>query len=144
MVINTRIVLTQLQGHMGQDFVDREFIQIQEQISFEVLEHNYPWYKAAAALLSKQYYKRTLLACFIVAMSQLGGTSVVSNFQSIFYSIVGISGTTSLLVSGIFGAMGVIGTVIYLIWVADKWRRTTTLCKPSDTHQCGALPRLLY
>ncbi|KAH8593729.1 hypothetical protein B0O99DRAFT_653230 [Bisporella sp. PMI_857] len=122
-----KAVLVRLQGHMGQEFVDREFIQIQEQISFEVYDRNLPWYKAAIALFSKQYLKRTLLACFIVAMSQLSGTSVISNFQNVFYGIVGVKGKTSLLVSGVFGTMGVIGTVIYLFFVADKWRRTTTL-----------------
>ncbi len=123
------IVLTHLQGYLGQEFVDREFIQIQQQISFETSQKNPPWYKATQTLFSRRYLKRTLLACFIVTMSQLSGTAVLSNFQSIFYSIVGISGTTSLLVSGVFGCMGIIGTVIYLIWVAGKWRRTTTLCR---------------
>lgn len=122
------LVLIRLQGHMGQEFVDREFVQIQEQISFEVLDRNLPWYKAASALFSAQYIKRTLLAMFIVSMSQLSGTSVISNFQNVFYGIVGVRGKTSLLVSGVFGTMGVIGTIIYLLFVADKWRRTTTLC----------------
>ena len=68
-----------------------------------------------------------MTAAFIVAMGQLSGSSVIQNFQSIFYAAVGFTGKTALLISGVYGMMGVIGEVIYLFVVADRWPRTRTL-----------------
>ncbi|EXK36481.1 hypothetical protein FOMG_09657 [Fusarium oxysporum f. sp. melonis 26406] len=67
-----------------------------------------------------RYFHRTLMAAFIVSQSQLSGASVIQNFQNTFYAILGITGRQSLLVSGIYGFMGVIGTIIYLGIVADR------------------------
>ncbi|KAG5751492.1 hypothetical protein H9Q70_005858 [Fusarium xylarioides] len=67
-----------------------------------------------------RYLHRTLMAAFIVPQSQLSGASVIQNFQNTFYAIVGITGRQSLLVSGIYGVMGVIGTIIYLGIVVDR------------------------
>ncbi|KAJ9415500.1 hypothetical protein QL093DRAFT_2088606 [Fusarium oxysporum] len=78
-------------------------------------------------LFSMRYFHRTLMAAFIVSQSQLSGASVIQNFQNTFYAILGITGRQSLLVSGIYGFMGVIGTIIYLGIVADRWPRARTL-----------------
>lgn len=86
---------------------------------------------AVTHLFSRQYARRTALACFIVAMSQLSGSLVIQNYQSIFYASVGFTGQTSLLISGVYGLMGVFGQLTYLVVVADKWKRTTTMCTPA-------------
>ncbi|KAF4447832.1 sugar transporter [Fusarium albosuccineum] len=65
--------------------------------------------------------------------NELGGIDGVAdllpsqNFQSIFYATVGFTGRTALLISGAYGMMGIIGQVIYLAVIADKWPRTRTL-----------------
>jgi hypothetical protein len=93
--------------------------------------HNVNWGTALTQLFSQQYRRRTATACFILAMGQLSGSTVIQNYQGIFYKLVGFVGKKSLLISGVYGMMGVIGQIIYLTIVADKWRRTTTLCKCS-------------
>lgn len=60
-------------------------------------------------------------------MGQLSGSTVIQNYQNTFYATVGFTGRTSLLISGIYGFMGVIGQIIYLVAVADRWPRTRTL-----------------
>ncbi|KAJ0143369.1 Acyl carrier protein [Fusarium oxysporum f. sp. albedinis] len=65
------------------------------------------WPYAIKELFPMRYFHRTLMAAFIVSQSQLSGAS--------------------LLVSGIYGFMGVIGTIIYLGIVADRWPRARTL-----------------
>lgn len=78
-------------------------------------------------MFSRQYLRRTLTAAFILVQAQLSGALVIQNYQTIFYSQVGFTGKTALLISGVYGMMGVLVTVIYLVIVADKWPRARTL-----------------
>jgi hypothetical protein len=107
--------------------VEQELVQIQEQIGLEREQGNLSWGVALKQMFSKQYVRRTMTAAFIVAMGQLSGSSVIQNFQGIFYQTVGFTGRKSLLISGVYGMMGIIGQIIYLVVVADKWPRTRTL-----------------
>ncbi|KAL2880271.1 hypothetical protein SGCOL_004320 [Colletotrichum sp. CLE4] len=109
------------------DLVGRELIQIREQILLERSQGNMDWMTALRALFSRKYVRRTLTAAFIVTMGQLSGSSVIQNFQNIFYATVGFTGRTALLISGAYGMMGILGQVIYLFVVADRWPRTRTL-----------------
>lgn len=51
------------------------------------------------------------------------------NYQTEFYNLVGYKGNSALLVSAIYGLMGVLGQVINITMVADKRGRKTTMCK---------------
>ena len=123
-----RTVLHELHKKAGPDFADQEFIQIREQVSQERALLDVSWFRGFATLFTKQYLRRTALSCFILAMTQFVGSGVVQNFQNIFYASVGYTGRKALLISGIYGFMGLIGQFISLAFVADRWRRTTTLC----------------
>ncbi|KAF4964198.1 hypothetical protein FSARC_7832 [Fusarium sarcochroum] len=123
-----RQVLASLHGKADEEIhVDRELVQIREQIQLEREQGNLNWTIALGHMFSRKYVRRTLTASFIVTMSQLSGSSVIQNFQSVFYQTVGFTGRTALLISGVYGMMGAIGQVIYLIFVADKLPRTRTL-----------------
>ncbi|KAG7052977.1 putative transporter (major facilitator superfamily) [Colletotrichum scovillei] len=123
-----RTVLADLHGAAdNDDLVGRELIQIREQILLERSQGNMDWMTALRALFSRKYVRRTLTAAFIVTMGQLSGSSVIQNFQNIFYATVGFTGRTALLISGAYGMMGILGQVIYLFVVADRWPRTRTL-----------------
>ncbi|KAF5578576.1 high-affinity glucose transporter [Fusarium subglutinans] len=97
------------------------------QIQLERDQGNLNWFTAFGLMFSRKYVRRTLTASFIVTISQLSGSSVIQNFQSVFYQTVGFTGRTSLLISGVYGMMGIIGQVVYLVFVADKMPRTRTL-----------------
>ncbi|KAF3808160.1 High-affinity glucose transporter [Colletotrichum gloeosporioides] len=123
-----KTVLANLHGATdNDDLVGRELIQIREQILMERQQGNMNWATAIKQMFSRQYVRRTLTAAFIVTMGQLSGSSVIQNFQNIFYATVGFTGRTALLISGAYGMMGIIGQVIYLVVVADRWPRTRTL-----------------
>ncbi|KAL4874356.1 putative hexose carrier protein [Aspergillus karnatakaensis] len=107
-------------------YVLRELSEIRTQIQAEATQVPSFWV-AAASLLSRRYLRRTLLASFLLVMGQFSGSQVIQNYQGTFYATVGFTGRTSLLISGIYGIMGVIGQVIYLFCAADKWPRTRTL-----------------
>lgn len=66
-------------------------------------------------------------------MGQLSGSSVIQNFQSSFYATVGFKGQQALLISGVYGMMGIFGQIFYITVVADKWPRTRTLWTGSLT-----------
>ncbi|KAI4863399.1 general substrate transporter [Hypoxylon rubiginosum] len=109
------------------DLVNQEMIQIREQMNFEKMQNNPSWFAAVGQLFSRQYLRRTMTASFILTMSQLSGSQVIQNFQNIFYATAGFKGQQALLISGIYGLMGVIGQVIYLVFVADRWPRARTM-----------------
>ncbi|KAJ4168766.1 hypothetical protein NW754_010694 [Fusarium falciforme] len=111
----------------GNELVAQELVQIQEQLKREQEESGTGWGVALAAMFSRRYVRRTATAAFIVVQAQLSGAPVIQNYQNIFYAQVGFTGKTSLLISGVYGMMGIIGTGIYLAIVADKWPRARTL-----------------
>ncbi|KAE8325834.1 general substrate transporter [Aspergillus sergii] len=122
-----RAVLIMLQGsERDEDSLSQELAHIREQIQAEATDVT-SFHVACAKLFSRRYLHRTLIACFIVVMSQFSGSQVIQNYQTSFYETVGFTGRTSLLISGVYGFMGVIGQIIYLFVVADKWPRTRTL-----------------
>lgn len=84
-------------------------------------------------LFSPRYIRRTATSTFVLAMSQLSGSNAIQNFQSTFYATAGFVGRQSLLISGIYGMMGIIGQVVYLVFVADRWPRTRTMWTGSLT-----------
>ncbi|KAJ5757231.1 hexose carrier protein [Penicillium nucicola] len=120
-----RAVLTTLHGH-DEETVARELGEIRHHIQAEMTQG--PSFKESLTnLLSRRYLHRTSMACFLLIMGQFSGSSVIQNYQSSFYEAVGFTGKTSLMISGIYGIMGVLGQVIYLFFAADKWPRTRTL-----------------
>ncbi|KXJ85638.1 general substrate transporter [Microdochium bolleyi] len=110
------------------EFVEQEVVQVRQQIALEQsMMGSMSWSAALKFMFNRQYARRTLTAAFILAMGQLSGSGVIQNFQSIFYATVGFTGRQALLISGAYGMMGIIGQIIYLVFVADKWPRTKTL-----------------
>lgn len=124
---DARKVLLRLHGTEDGGLANQELVQIREQINLERAQGNLAWTAALSKMFSRQYVRRTATAAFILAMGQLSGSSVIQNFQNIFYATVGFTGKTSLLISGVYGMMGIIGQIFYLFVVADKWPRTRTL-----------------
>lgn len=122
-----RAVLARIHSDEGEEFIDQEMIQIREQTA---LERSYKrvggekWYSNFLMLFTKQYIKRLGFVCFIQALTQFGGVTVIQNYQNIFYGTVGFTGDTALLISGIYGIMGLTGQIINLLVVAGKsnWR----------------------
>ncbi|KAL5358333.1 putative hexose carrier protein [Aspergillus floccosus] len=120
-----RVLLT-LYGKTNESTVAQELAQMREQIHLEGSSGTTFWV-ATTKLFSRRCLHRTLMACFLLVMGQFSESSVIQNYQNIFYKAVGFTGKTSLLISGIYGIMGVLGQIIYLVCAADKWPRTRTL-----------------
>ncbi|TPX16388.1 uncharacterized protein E0L32_004037 [Thyridium curvatum] len=111
----------------GQDLVAQEIIQIRQQLALERSQQGGSWASALATMFSRRFARRTAMAAFILMHGQLSGAPVIQNYQNIFYAMVGFTGRTSLLISGVYGMMGVLGAVVYLLVVADRWPRVRTM-----------------
>ncbi|KAL2284703.1 hypothetical protein FJTKL_08787 [Diaporthe vaccinii] len=83
-----RAVLARIHSDEGEEFIDQEMIQIREQTA---LERSYgrvggeKWYSNFLMLFTKQYIKRLGFVCFIQALTQFGGVTVIQNYQNIFW-----------------------------------------------------------
>lgn len=119
-------VLSKLHAERGDEFIQREMLEIREQLALEQARRkNSSW----AELFTLRYARRVLLGCFIMNMTKLSGSGIVQNYQSLFYGGLGFQGRTVLLISGFYGIMGVIGQLINIAWVSDKWPRRRTVSK---------------
>ncbi len=61
------------------------------------------------------------------------GALAIQNYQSLLYASLGFEGRQAILVSGCYGFMGIVGQIINLLFIADRWPRVRTLCKHLPT-----------
>lgn len=118
-------VLRRLHGARGEDFVQRQYVEIRDQLA---LEADLRRQSSLKILFTRQYARRMLLACLIVNMTKLSGSQVIQKYQSLMYAALGFKGQTVLLIAGCYGTMGILGQIFNLIWVSDTWSRRKTMC----------------
>ncbi|KAI0434369.1 general substrate transporter [Xylaria sp. FL1042] len=123
-------VMYSLHGHRGEDVVEAEFSEMCEQIRLEAGSNKMENFKK---LFTRQYIRRTLLACLIVNMQKLSGSNVLQNYQSILYASLGYKGNTVLLIGALYGFSAVIGQIINVFFTADHWTRRKTVISGSYT-----------
>ncbi|KAI0190600.1 general substrate transporter [Astrocystis sublimbata] len=123
-------VMYSLHGHRGDDVVEAEFAEMCEQIRLEAGPTKMDNFKK---LFTRQYIRRTLLACLIVNMQKLSGSNVLQNYQSILYASLGYKGNTVLLIGALYGFSAIIGQVINVFATADHWTRRKTVISGSYT-----------
>lgn len=113
----------QVHGHLGGDFVNREFTQMHEQVVTEGQGGLMDCFRTPSAR------RRIALAVFIYVFNNLGGTPVISVYQSKLFQEIGFPGLRILLISGFYGLAGSFGVIINLTLVADRMGRRTSMCE---------------
>jgi hypothetical protein len=122
--------LRTLYGDEDPAFVNRTEIEIREQIAFEqALRSNTSFGHGIIELFGKKYIRRTVTAIIVLQLGILSGSLAIQNYQSLLYNALGFTGQKSLLISGFYGLMGIIGQLINLAGVSDRWPRVRTMCK---------------
>ncbi|KAF4769606.1 hypothetical protein N7455_006326 [Penicillium solitum] len=103
-------------------------VEIQSQIAIEAAEReNATLGHALIELFSKKFIRRTALAIAVMQVGILSGSLAIQNYQSLMYKALGFNGQELLLISGCYGFMGVVGQLINLAGVSDKWPRVRTM-----------------
>ncbi|KAH0833114.1 general substrate transporter [Lanmaoa asiatica] len=95
---------------------DREFAQMHDQIKADALVQSRSvsdlW--ATPAML-----RRTLVAVGVQAFTQFTGINVINYYGPQMYESLGLTPSQSLLVQGIYGAVGPIANLFFIIFILD-------------------------
>lgn len=86
--------------------------------------------------------KRICLGVFINVFNNLGGTPVISVYQSQLFRQIGFPGLQTLFLSGFYGLAGFVGVLINITLVADRMGRKTSMCKLYKQETCFPLTLL--
>ena len=116
-------VLIQVHGGLGDDFINREFTQMHKQIAVEGQGGFMDCFRTSSAR------KRIALGIFINVFNNLGGTPVISVYQSQLFRQIGFTGIRTLFLSGFYGLAGFFGMILNIVLVADRMGRRTSMCE---------------
>lgn len=104
--------------------------EIRHQIAHEaLLRPNAKLGHALLELFNRQNIKRTTMAIAVMQVGVLSGSLAIQNYQGILYASLGFTERKAILIAGFYGFMGVIGQLVGLVGVADRWGRRATMCK---------------
>lgn len=113
------------------EFFVRTQIEIREQIRLEAANRaNRNLGHALLELFNKKNISRTAMAIMVMQVGILSGSLAIQNYQSLLYASLGFKDRKAILISGFYGIMGIIGQIVNLVVVSDKWSRKNTMCKP--------------
>ncbi|CAK7231826.1 hypothetical protein SBRCBS47491_008061 [Sporothrix bragantina] len=120
--------LRRLYGDQDEGALARTAVEIREQIAFEQsTRSNARFGHALIELFNRKNIRRTAIATAVLQVGVLSGSLAIQNYQSLLYSALGYTGRRSLLISGLYGLMGVAGQIINLLGVSDRWSRVRTM-----------------
>jgi hypothetical protein len=118
--------MMRIHGGLGEDFVAREFTQMHEQIVAESGARQSRWIDCFSTPSAR---KRMYLGIFVNIFNNLGGTPVISVYQSKLFQEIGFTGTKTLFLSGFYGMAGFAGVITNITLVADRLGRKKSMCK---------------
>ncbi|KAH8799763.1 MFS transporter [Xylogone sp. PMI_703] len=117
-------IMMRIHGGLGENYVAREFTQMHEQIVAETAARKSSWIDTIATPSAR---KRLYLGIFVNIFNNLGGTPVISVYQSKLFQEIGFRGTKTLLLSGFYGLAGFAGVITNITLVADRLGRKTSM-----------------
>ncbi|KAL2819279.1 general substrate transporter [Aspergillus cavernicola] len=120
--------LNKIYGDEDPEAINRMATEIREQIIIDATQRqNVSFGHALIELFTKKYIRRTAMAIAVLQVGILSGSLAIQNYQSLLYEALGFSGQGILLISGCYGFMGIVGQLINLAGVSDKWPRVRTM-----------------
>ncbi|OBT73203.1 hypothetical protein VF21_08721 [Pseudogymnoascus sp. 05NY08] len=117
-------IMTRIHGGLGEGFVSWEFTQMHEQIVAEREANQSRWIDCFATPSAR---RRMWIGIFVNIFNNLGGTPVISNYQSRLFKEIGFTGTKTLFLSGCYGLAGFAGVLTNITLVADRMGRRESM-----------------
>lgn len=115
-----KLLHSDLGGDNGEDFSEREYTQIKQQIEYEREVDIKSWW----VLFTKSSYRyRLLLGIGVQVFLQTSGSSVINYYQTSLFKGVGIVGRDVLWLSAGYGMMGPIANAICLMYIDKVGRK---------------------
>ncbi|RLL92915.1 hypothetical protein CFD26_100071 [Aspergillus turcosus] len=103
------------------DLVESEFTQICESIASESRTVVSSWRQLLFS--SPAWRHRVLLACGIQAFTQCSGTNVIQVYSPRIYRSLGLPTSTTLMITGIWGALAQFWNTVFLLFIDRVGRR---------------------
>ncbi|KAH6662474.1 general substrate transporter [Halenospora varia] len=112
----------------SEEFFVRTQVEIREQIHLEAAQRsNNNLGHALVELFAWKNIRRTAMAIMVMQVGILSGSLAIQNYQGILYASLGFKDRKAILISGFYGFMGIIGQVVNLLGVSDRWSRRRTM-----------------
>ncbi|KAI9928982.1 hypothetical protein ASPWEDRAFT_128614 [Aspergillus wentii DTO 134E9] len=118
-----RATLTRLhlnRDRSNQELIDYEFAQISDSVAYEKRTIVRSWRQL---LLNTSWRRRVLLACGMQIFTQTSGTNVIQNYSPRIYQGLGLSHSTSLMITGVWGALAVFWNTFFMLFIDRVGRR---------------------
>ncbi|EPQ52878.1 general substrate transporter [Gloeophyllum trabeum ATCC 11539] len=107
-----------------------EFLEMQEKIKAESLTRSS---RIADLFATPATRKRSLVACGVQIFGQFTGINVINYFGPQMYQTLGLDAGKTLLVQGIYGAVGPITNFFFIVFVLDRVGRKKPLLLGAGT-----------
>ncbi|KAG6841474.1 hypothetical protein C0991_010662 [Blastosporella zonata] len=117
-------VVYQLHGKGNEEAAELEYREMHDTIKAEALVRTR---KLSALWSTRPMSRRTFVAVGVQVFCQFTGINVINYFGPTMYESLGVTGSKALLVQGIYGAVGPIANIIFIIFLLDRVGRKKPL-----------------
>ncbi|KIK56699.1 hypothetical protein GYMLUDRAFT_47000 [Collybiopsis luxurians FD-317 M1] len=107
-----------------EEAAEREYIEMHDTIKAEVLVRSR---KLSDLWATRAMIKRTLISCGVQIFTQFTGINIISYFGPLMWQSLGLQGGKALLMQGIYGLVGPVATLVFILFIVDRVGRRKPL-----------------
>ncbi|KAL4805141.1 hypothetical protein BDV18DRAFT_165921 [Aspergillus unguis] len=127
-------------------YIQLEFREIQAQVQFEqetFQGHNY-WVVVKDIFGNRSNLQRFILAVLLFIFHKLTGTDSLNYYAPQIFELIGVQDDSSLLTTGVYGAVKVAATIFYVAYLVDRVGRRLPLLIGASIQATAMLYLALY
>ncbi|KAJ3892127.1 sugar transporter [Lentinula edodes] len=107
-----------------EEAAEQEYNEMHDTIKAEILIRSR---KISDLWATHAMMKRTLISCAVQIFTQFTGINIISYFGPLMWQSLGMTGGKALLMQGIYGVVGPIATLIFILFLVDRVGRKKPL-----------------
>ncbi|KAJ4497443.1 sugar transporter [Lentinula lateritia] len=107
-----------------EEAAEEEYNEMHDTIKAEILIRSR---KISDLWATHAMMKRTLISCAVQIFTQFTGINIISYFGPLMWQSLGMTGGKALLMQGIYGVVGPIATLIFILFIVDRVGRKKPL-----------------